>query len=219
MIATCIYCGHQVKHGSRHSATQQEAHQALIEHDRECPQNPIARELAVERERADALAAQFQWRPIEEAEKYNGDYLLYGPDLVDLDFNETGVVEGHWQDDMGWVGAVWCGQHDCWHDTIIEPTHFLPKFNPESLPGASLARRLADERARTFARAASLCRHIENGQESLAWMHKETGPDGEDYVGERGIPYSNKALGANHCVDEMERQEKIARRQAKGGDA
>lgn len=91
-------------------------------------------------QREQALAAHVQWRPIEEAEKYNGEYLLYGPKLVDLDFNPAGVVEGHWQDDMGWVGAVWCGQHDCWHDTIIEPTHFLPKFNPESLPETSLAR-------------------------------------------------------------------------------
>lgn len=60
MIATCIYCGHQVQHGSHQGATQQEAHKALIEHDRQCPQNPIAHELAVERERADALAAHVE---------------------------------------------------------------------------------------------------------------------------------------------------------------
>lgn len=171
MIATCIYCGHQVQHGSRHSATQQEAHKALIEHDRQCPQNPIAQELAVERKRGDALAAHVER-----------------------------LREGH---ERAFSTLRWS-----WLRDLLEET-----------PETSLARRLADERASTFARAASLCRHIENGQESLAWMHKETGPDGEDYVGERGIPYSNKALGANHCVDEMERQEKIARRQAKGGDA
>ncbi|NWO11777.1 hypothetical protein HLV40_15405 [Chromohalobacter salexigens] len=79
MIATCIYCGHQVQHGSRHSATQQEAHKALIEHDRQCPKNPIAQELAVERERGDALAAHVELLHRE------GDALAYGLHPSDRD--------------------------------------------------------------------------------------------------------------------------------------
>lgn len=41
-------------------ATRADAHQALIEHDRQCPKNPIAQELAAERERGDALATQME---------------------------------------------------------------------------------------------------------------------------------------------------------------
>jgi len=78
MIATCIYCGHRVHHGSRHSATQQEAHQALIEHDRQCPKNPIAQELAAERERGDALAAHVE--RLRAALNYSSEY-LYGSHL------------------------------------------------------------------------------------------------------------------------------------------
>ncbi|WP_110642516.1 hypothetical protein [Salinicola sp. CPA57] len=74
-----------------------------------------------------AIVRLVEWRTIEEAEKYDGEYLLHGPDLVDPDFNPTGIVAGHWQDDQGWVGAVWCGQHDCWEYRVIEPTHFARK--------------------------------------------------------------------------------------------
>lgn len=74
-----------------------------------------------------AIARLVEWRPIEEAEKYDGEFLLYGPSLIDPDFNPTGIVEGHWQDDEGWVGAVWCGCHDCWNAVVIEPTHFTRK--------------------------------------------------------------------------------------------
>lgn len=60
MIATCIYCGFKIEHGIRHGATRADAHQSLIDHDRQCPKNPIAQELAVERERGDALAAHVE---------------------------------------------------------------------------------------------------------------------------------------------------------------
>ena len=133
--------------------------------------------------REQSLAAHVQWRSIEEAEKYNGEYLLYGPELVDLDFNETGVVEGHWQDDMGWVGAVWCGQHDCWHDTIIEPTHFLPKFGPESLPGTSLARRDARMKAEALEELASdLSLNAENARENGYSVAADAMQDAADYA-------------------------------------
>lgn len=74
-----------------------------------------------------SIVRLLEWRPIEEAEKYDGEYLLYSSDLVDLDFNPSGVVEGHWQDGMGWVGAVWWGSQDCWQEKVINPTHFTHK--------------------------------------------------------------------------------------------
>lgn len=44
MIATCIYCGFKIEHGIRHGATRDDAHQALIDHDRQCQKNPVAQE-------------------------------------------------------------------------------------------------------------------------------------------------------------------------------
>lgn len=83
------------------------------------------------RENKSEKAVRFvEWHSIEdisEADKYSGEYLLYGPSLIDLDFNPTGIVEGHWQDDEGWVGAVWSGCHDCWDARIVSPTHFARK--------------------------------------------------------------------------------------------
>ncbi|MDN3525678.1 hypothetical protein QWY79_10425 [Halomonas sabkhae] len=72
-------------------------------------------------------------------------------------------------------------------------------------PTTSLARRDARMKAEAFAEAGAACIHIEKGQNDLAWMHKEVAPDGEEYVGGNGIPYSNKAFGAQHCRDEMAR--------------
>ncbi|MCK2185716.1 hypothetical protein [Halomonas getboli] len=45
MIATCIYCGHEVRYGPRRGVTRDQAHQALIEHDKVCPENPVVQEL------------------------------------------------------------------------------------------------------------------------------------------------------------------------------
>lgn len=44
MIATCIYCGHEVRYGPRRDFTRDQAHQALIKHDHACPKNPVVQE-------------------------------------------------------------------------------------------------------------------------------------------------------------------------------
>lgn len=58
MIATCIYCGFKIEHGIRHGATRDDAHQALIDHDRQCPKNPLVKELNALVEKRDSLSAE-----------------------------------------------------------------------------------------------------------------------------------------------------------------
>lgn len=73
------------------------------------------------------------WLPIKEADKYGGNggsYLLHAPELIDLDFNPEGVVDGHWQDDEGWIGAIWDNYQDCWAEQTIKPTHFARIVGP-----------------------------------------------------------------------------------------
>ncbi|KAA0015477.1 hypothetical protein F0A16_20525 [Salinicola corii] len=87
---------------------------------------------------APAQTAQIvEWRPIEEAEKYGDGCLLHAPNLIHPDFNPKGVVDGYWQDDEGWIGAIWCAQHDCWHEMVIHPTHFMPKPDSPTSQSAS----------------------------------------------------------------------------------
>lgn len=76
-----------------------------------------------------------QWVSIDKATDQEGDVLLYVPDLVDEDFNPTGVIEGHWQDVDGWVGAVWCPVQDYWKYRAVSPTHFLRKYSPKTQGG------------------------------------------------------------------------------------
>ncbi|WP_249976116.1 hypothetical protein [Vreelandella olivaria] len=83
-------------------------------------------------------------------------------------------------------------------------------------PETSLDRRDFMTKADAFTEAAAICRKVQKGQNSLAWMHKAVSPDGEEYVDEYGIPYSNKAMGAGHCVDDLLREEKKFRKQAEG---
>ena len=85
-------------------------------------------------------------------------------------------------------------------------------------PETSLAKRDAEKQAEALEAAKTACIQIEEGQESLAWMHTTTMDDGEKVIDEYGIPYSNKAFGAQHCADEIGRMAREIRRQA-GGDA
>ncbi|WP_252108797.1 MULTISPECIES: hypothetical protein [unclassified Halomonas] len=81
-------------------------------------------------------------------------------------------------------------------------------------PASSLARRDALIKAAAFAEAGVICQKVKQGQDALAWMHKEVSPVGEEYIGEHGILYSNKAFGAEHCVDDLKREENRLRHQA-----
>lgn len=50
--ATCIYCGYAIVHGYQSSIDTAAAHQRLIDHDRQCPKNPLVdriKELEAER--------------------------------------------------------------------------------------------------------------------------------------------------------------------------
>jgi hypothetical protein len=84
----------------------------------------------------------------------------------------------------------------------------------ESTYQTSLARRDLIKQAEAFANAATICQKVKDGQDSLAWMHREVSPDGEEYIGDLGIPYSNKAFGAQYCVDDLKREAQRLLRQA-----
>lgn len=68
------------------------------------------------------------WRPISEFgdnERYGRQFWhFYAKELINEDFNVLGVVEGFWQDDEGFVAAIWNNNQDCWDYTVIQPTHF-----------------------------------------------------------------------------------------------
>lgn len=110
-------------------------------------------------------------------------------------------------------------------DAMESDNDFLTEWDEQARgaidasPTTSLASRDAQMKAEAFVEASAACMHIEKGQNSLAWMHKEVAPDGEEYVGENGIPYSNKALGAQHCRDEMARLHISYLRQAEAAKA
>ena len=72
------------------------------------------------------------WRPIKTAPTDGTPVRLYAQDLVHEDFNPGGSVEGYWQDDEGWIGAVWCDYHDRWEAKAIQPTHWMPLPPPPS---------------------------------------------------------------------------------------
>jgi hypothetical protein len=73
-----------------------------------------------------------RWQPIATAPKHTPIRLYaQGGGFYDEDFNPSGSVEGLWSDDIGWSGAFWDGEHDCWQrrDDIV-PTHWMPLPEP-----------------------------------------------------------------------------------------
>ena len=70
------------------------------------------------------------WQTIETANKYGEPVWLFDPALIEADFNPTGTVDGHWQDDEGWMGAVWDGYRDEWSTKVINPTHWMARTSP-----------------------------------------------------------------------------------------
>ena len=92
---------------------------------------------------------------------------------------------------------------DDWHEVVSQS------------PTTSLARRDLIKQAEALELAVEICKKEKEGQDKLAWMDKEMAPDGEAYIGSRGIGYSNKALGATHCMDELKREAANLRQRAK----
>lgn len=79
------------------------------------------------------------WKSISELDvkrenAYGIPYLLFAKELIDEDFNPSGVVEGFFQDgddeDAGWLGAIWDNDQDCYNLIPIKPTHFKEKRGP-----------------------------------------------------------------------------------------
>lgn len=70
------------------------------------------------------------WLPIEQAPK-DRPLWLFSPEFIDEDFNPSGVVDGHWNCDAGWVCWSWNGCQDC-YDTLEGqgPTHYAEKIPP-----------------------------------------------------------------------------------------
>lgn len=71
-----------------------------------------------------------EWDFIITAPKDGSPLRLFAPYLIDEDFNPSGSVEGYWQDDDGWVGAVWNSCQDCWDRKKIKPTHWMKLPEP-----------------------------------------------------------------------------------------
>lgn len=67
MAATCIYCGYEVRYGSRFDVDREEAHQVLIAHDQVCPKNPVVLERDQLRRNRDMYKGQVE-RQAEELE-------------------------------------------------------------------------------------------------------------------------------------------------------
>jgi hypothetical protein len=74
-----------------------------------------------------------KWCPIEDLDitkNYGVPYLLFSKNLVDEDFNPSGVVDGFYQEGEGWVGGIWDNTQDCYIVTTIFPTHYKEKRGP-----------------------------------------------------------------------------------------
>lgn len=104
-----------------------------------------------ELDRIAALAAQPRddvreaWQPISdyptdsngrpiEAVRDDCFLLVIAPELLDEDFNPTGIGQAHYQDDGtvdehvepgAWVAPQWCNCHDEYHLRVVNPTHFM----------------------------------------------------------------------------------------------
>lgn len=73
------------------------------------------------------------WLPIAQLDvkqNYGIPYLLFAKELIDEDFNPSGVVEGFYQEGEGWLGGVWDNTQDCYIVTTINPTYFKEKCGP-----------------------------------------------------------------------------------------
>ena len=87
---------------------------------------------------------ELEWQPIEEypldqqgrpVEAVNDDrfLLVIAPELLDEDFNPTGIGQAHCQDGgtldehvepWAWVAPKWCNCHDEYHLRVVTPSHF-----------------------------------------------------------------------------------------------
>jgi hypothetical protein len=84
----------------------------------------------------DAVAAVLPvWQPIATAPKDGTPLRLFSEGFINPDFNPGGSVEGQWCDDLGWIGAVWNAEQDCWDANEIVPTHWQPLPPPPGVKG------------------------------------------------------------------------------------
>ncbi len=76
-----------------------------------------------------AISALAQaWQPIATAPRDGTPIRVYADWLAHPDFNVTGSVEAYWQDDEGWIGAVWESGGDVWVTQVLDPppTQWMP---------------------------------------------------------------------------------------------
>lgn len=140
------------------------------------------------------------WHPIEaltDERRYGGPLNLYDPAYDKSADNFGASWDGYWNDGDGsddpdtggqWVAAVWCNDHDEWHPTRINPTHYR---EPPSPPGAAalarpraavdnetalkyVAETLADYRA--YLDGMTPLQHAE-----VAWEAGHKWPDEDDF--------------------------------------
>lgn len=68
------------------------------------------------------------WNKIEKVPKDGTPILLWSIDFIDEDFNPTGIIDGYFDEQLGWMGAVWDGCRDSWETKeYLEPSHFVDK--------------------------------------------------------------------------------------------
>jgi len=74
------------------------------------------------------------WQDIVSAPKDGTVLLLWSADWVDEDFNHTGIVEGFWSDDDGWITCIW----DAYQDEYCTARGYLPSKWALMIPPESI---------------------------------------------------------------------------------
>lgn len=67
---------------------------------------------------------EHEWKSIESAPK-GKPIIVFGPTLIDEDYNPDGIVEAFWTGEENWAGAIWNNEQDCYDLQVIAPTHWL----------------------------------------------------------------------------------------------
>lgn len=70
------------------------------------------------------------WHPIRTNPKDGGPFLAYAPSFVNVDYCPWGVIEAHWHDAVGFVGAIWNNSSEEWMALPVEPAYWMPQPKP-----------------------------------------------------------------------------------------
>lgn len=72
-----------------------------------------------------------KWKSINTAPRDATPVLLWSIEFEDADFNPSGVIDGYFDEQEGWTGAIWNDCQDCWGtEHGLEPTMWALKIKP-----------------------------------------------------------------------------------------